>query len=213
MRVQFGEFTLDAGSRQLLRKGQEVHLVPKAFDLLQLLLERRPDAVSRGEIRDRLWPDTFVSESTLTSLVTDLRAALDDDAKAPQFVRTVYARGYAFAGAAAATAAERLRRSPRFRLFSEDREIVLREGENILGRDEDAAVSIDSPTTSRRHACIVVARERATLEDLGSRNGTYHRGERITKPQPLQDGDEIRIGRTVLTFRVLGGRLTTEVEP
>ena len=213
MRVQFGEFTLDAGSRQLLRKGQEVHLVPKAFDLLQLLIERRPDAVSRQEIRDGLWPDTFVSESTLTSLVTDLRASLGDAAKAPRFVRTVYSRGYAFVGDAAATAAGAARRSSRFRLFSEGREVVLREGENVLGRDEDAAVLIDSTTASRRHARIVVAREHATLEDLGSRNGTYHRGERIMKPQPLQDGDEIRIGRTVLTFRVLRGRLTTEVEP
>jgi DNA-binding winged helix-turn-helix (wHTH) protein len=212
VRVQFGEFTLDAGSRLLLRNGQEVHLVPKAFDLLQLLLERRPEAVSKPQIRDRLWPDTFVSESTLTSLVTGLRRALDDDAKRPRFVRTVYGRGYAFAGAAVTTAAGGPRRSPRVRLFSEDREIVLREGENILGRDEDAAVRIDSATASRRHARILVAGERATLEDLGSRNGTYHGGERITKPQPLRDGDEIRIGRTVLTVRVTRGGLTTEVE-
>jgi DNA-binding winged helix-turn-helix (wHTH) protein len=210
VRVQFGEFTLDAGSRQLLRDGQEVHLVPKGFDLLQLLLERRPDAVSKQQIRDRLWPDTFVSESTLSSLVTDLRTALGDDAQEPRFVRTVYGRGYAFAGAAAAASGSR--RSHRFRLFSEDREIVLREGENVLGRDEDAAVRIDSTTASRRHARIVVAGERATLEDLGSRNGTYHRGERVTKPRPLGDGDEIRIGRTLLTVRVLPGGLTTEVE-
>ncbi|MFI5169991.1 MAG: winged helix-turn-helix domain-containing protein, partial [Vicinamibacterales bacterium] len=117
MRIQFAEFILDAGSRQLLRNGHEVRVVPKAFDLLKLLLERRPDAVSREEIRDRLWPSTFVSESTLTSLVTDLRAALDDDAAEPRFVRTVYGRGYAFAGAVApATAAEtqsRTRQRPR----------------------------------------------------------------------------------------------------
>jgi DNA-binding winged helix-turn-helix (wHTH) protein len=213
LRVQFGEFTLDAGSRQLLRKGCEVHLVPKAFDLLHLLVARRPDAVSKQEIRDRLWPDTFVSESNLTSLVTDLRAALGEDARAPRFVRTVYGRGYAFGGIAAATAAGGPRRSPRFRLFSEDREIVLQEGENVLGRDEDAAVRIDSSTASRRHARILVAGEQATLEDLGSRNGTYHRGERVTKARPLRDGDEIRIGRTVLTLRVLPGGLTTEVEP
>jgi pSer/pThr/pTyr-binding forkhead associated (FHA) protein len=90
---------------------------------------------------------------------------------------------------------------------------VLQEGENVLGRDEDAAVRIDSSTASRRHARILVAGEQATLEDLGSRNGTYHRGERVTKPRPLRDGDEIRIGRTVLTLRVLPGGLTTEVEP
>jgi len=213
LRVQFGPFTLDAGSRQLLRDGREVHLVPKAFDLLLLLIERRPDALSKEEIRDRLWPDTFVSESNLTSLVTDLRKALGEDAQAPRFVRTVYGRGYAFGETAAATAAGGPRRSPRFRLFSEDREIALREGENVLGRDEDAAIRVDSTTASRRHARIVVAGEQATLEDLGSRNGTYHRGERVAGLRPLRDGDEIRIGRTVLTVRILPGGLTTEVEP
>jgi DNA-binding winged helix-turn-helix (wHTH) protein len=213
LRVQFGEFTLDAGSRQLLRGGREVRLVPKALDLLQLLLERRPNSVSKQEIRDRLWPDTFVSESNLTSLVTDLRTALGEDAREPRFVRTVYGRGYAFGGTAAGTTAGGPRRSARFRLFSDDREIALREGENVLGRDEDAAIRVDSSTASRRHARIVVAGEVATLEDLGSRNGTYHRGERVTTPRPLRDGDEIRIGRTVLTLRVLPGGLTTEVEP
>jgi hypothetical protein len=167
--------------------------------------------VSREEIRDRVWRDTFVSESTLTSLVTDLRAALSDDASEPRFVRTVYGRGYAFAGAAAAAPASRSR-SARFRLFCEGREIALREGPNVLGRGEDVEVPIESTTASRRHALIRVAGDRAVLEDLGSRNGTYHRGGRVTKPQPLADGDEIRIGRTVLTVRVFQMGRTTEVE-
>jgi DNA-binding winged helix-turn-helix (wHTH) protein len=212
LRLQFGEFILDAGSRQLLQDGREVRLVPKGFDLLQLLLERRPDAVSKREIRDRLWPDTFVSDSNLTSLVTDLRAALADDAREPRFVRTVFGRGYAFAGAATALGAQTSGPSPRVRLFSEDREFALREGENVIGRDEDTAVRIDSQTASRRHARIVVSGGGATLEDLGSRNGTYLGGERVTRVRPLHDGDEIRIGRVVLTFRVLPRSLTTEVE-
>lgn len=211
MRVQFDGYTLDAGSRRLLRDGRDVHLVPKAFDLLQLLLEQRPDAVSRQQIRDRVWPATHVSESTLTSLVTDLRAALGDDASEPRFVRTVHRRGYAFAGTATAAPATRPH-STRFRLFSDGREIALREGPNVLGRGEDAEVPVESTTASRRHARILVSGSEAVLEDLGSRNGTYHRGERMTTPRALVDGDEIRIGRTVLTVRVLQMGRTTEVE-
>jgi pSer/pThr/pTyr-binding forkhead associated (FHA) protein len=52
----------------------------------------------------------------------------------------------------------------------------------------------------------------AAVEDLGSRNGTYVGGERVTRARPLHDGDEIRIGRVVLTFRELPRSLTTEVE-
>jgi Tol biopolymer transport system component/DNA-binding winged helix-turn-helix (wHTH) protein len=97
MRVEFGEFTLDRGARQLLRRGKPLHLEPKAFDLLGLLLERRPEAVAKPEIRDRLWPDTFVSESNLTGLVAQVREALGDDPRTPRYIRTVHGFGYAFA--------------------------------------------------------------------------------------------------------------------
>jgi DNA-binding winged helix-turn-helix (wHTH) protein len=69
MRLVFGDFTLDRTTRQLLRGGEPRHLEPKAFELLDLLVGRRPAAVTKAEIRDRLWPDTFVSESNLTGLV------------------------------------------------------------------------------------------------------------------------------------------------
>ena len=68
MKLRFGEFTLDRATRQLLNAGAERHLEPKAFELLDLLVGRRPDAVAKSEIRDRLWPKTFVSESNLTDL-------------------------------------------------------------------------------------------------------------------------------------------------
>ena len=58
MKVAFGPFTFDAGTRQLLRDGRELHLSPKAFDLLLLLLERRPAVVSKAEVLARIWPDT-----------------------------------------------------------------------------------------------------------------------------------------------------------
>ena len=96
MPLQFGEFTFDRAARQLLRGGKAVHLEPKAFELLDLLLERRPEAVSKPEIRDRLWPDTFVSESSLTTLVAQVREALGDDRGKAKHIRTVHGFGYAF---------------------------------------------------------------------------------------------------------------------
>ena len=65
MRVRFGSFVLDFEARQLERGGHPVHLTPKALELIELLVERRPNAVSKAEIHDRLWPDTFVADVNL----------------------------------------------------------------------------------------------------------------------------------------------------
>ena len=108
-RVAFGEFVLDRGTRQLLRKGEACHLGPKAFDLLDLLLSHRPNVVTRERIRSRLWPDTFVSDSTLATVIAEIRSALADDAKEPRFLRTAHGLGYAFCGQAAETAPRPLR--------------------------------------------------------------------------------------------------------
>ena len=102
LRLHFGEFSLDSESRQLLQGGQEIHLEPKAFELLELLVASRPKALSKLQIRQRLWPDTVVGDASLTVLVYDLRAALGDDAKQPRYLRTVHGFGYAFAGEVAA---------------------------------------------------------------------------------------------------------------
>ena len=84
MVVHFGEFAVDFGSRQLLRGARAVHVGPKAFELLQLLLTKRPQALSKTQLQNQLWPRTFVSESSLTSVVTELRAALADEARRPR---------------------------------------------------------------------------------------------------------------------------------
>jgi Tol biopolymer transport system component/DNA-binding winged helix-turn-helix (wHTH) protein len=98
MSFWFRDFALDQERRQLLRSGQPVPLEPKAYELLSLLLERRPRALSRAQIRDVIWPRTFVSESTLAVVVNGIRQALDDDARNPRFIRTVHGFGYAFCG-------------------------------------------------------------------------------------------------------------------
>jgi DNA-binding winged helix-turn-helix (wHTH) protein len=215
VRVRFGDFVLDTGSRQLLRTGGEVHLEPKALDLLELLLTHRPNALDKSRIRDHLWPRTSVSDSSVTTLVAELRDKLGDDARHPRYVRTAYGFGYAFCGDARVEGA---RSDPpggrvtRFRLFGNQGEIPLTDGENVLGRDEDAAARVDSPLSSRRHARIVVAEGRATLEDLGSKNGTRLNGVRLRSPAVLADRDQVGIGDVVLTFRVLPGAAPTKTE-
>jgi DNA-binding winged helix-turn-helix (wHTH) protein len=111
MPVRFGDFMLDRDRRQLTRGDEEVPLGRKAFDFLDLLVAERPRALSRDRIRDRVWPRTVVSESTLNGVLGELRAALGDDARKPHYVRTVYGFGYAFVAEASeqsATSAGRL---------------------------------------------------------------------------------------------------------
>lgn len=207
MRISFGEFTLDTESREFFRDGQAVHISPKAFLLLEVLLERRPAAVPKSVLKDRLWPSSHVSEASLAGLVAELRSALADDAREPRFIRTVHTYGYAFCGttdapppAAAAVSGQRDERV--CRLVWRDREITLAEGENLLGRDRQAVVWIDSATVSRRHARIVVTDGEAVIEDLGSRNGTSVAGKKIQGPVRLADGDRLRLGAATMTFRV-----------
>ena len=206
MKVRFGEFLLDTDSRQLFRDGAEVRLQPMTFELLDLLVRTRPKALSKQHIRGQLWPDTVVGDASLTVAVAELRDALGDDAKEPRFVRTVYGFGYAFAGEAEAEGAKaEPSRTPGTapRVFWEKRIIPLVEGENVLGRDEGVTVRIDAPGVSRRHACIRVEGERATIEDLGSKNGTYVGDETtpIAGPTPLPDDIRFRLGRVLLVFR------------
>ncbi len=135
-RLSFSGLTLDTDRRQLLRGSEDIPLSPKALDLLALLLERRPRALSKAELQDRLWPKTYVSESNLAKLVAEVRRAIQDDARTPRFVRTVHRFGYAFAGAVGADRASNGLRAADSRLWlvHGKRQVPLVAGENILGR-------------------------------------------------------------------------------
>jgi DNA-binding winged helix-turn-helix (wHTH) protein len=206
-RLQFDRFTLDTGTRELLADGTLVHLPPKAFDLLEILVQRRPEAVPRAEIEKRVWRGTHVSETSLAGLVGELRKALGDQGRPARFVRTVHSFGYAFCGTAhaarAGAAAVGAAASVEYRLIIGRREVSLAPGENVLGREAGAVVWLDSPSVSRRHARIVISAAGATLEDLGSRNGTRLAGREVRSPVPLADGDAFELGSVAMTFRVL----------
>jgi DNA-binding winged helix-turn-helix (wHTH) protein len=214
MRLQFGDCTLDFETRELARKGEAVHVEPKAYRLLELLLDARPKALSKDDLQDALWPKTFVSERSLARLVEVLRSALGDSARKPRYIRTVHGFGYAFSGEAIEAGVVRTRRRSDFhcRISWGDREVALREGENVLGRDPDAAIFIDLNSVSRRHARILVTRDGATIEDLESRNGTYVGGQRIADATVLSNGDRIKIGAASLVFRSFRGLGSTQSE-
>jgi DNA-binding winged helix-turn-helix (wHTH) protein len=212
VRVAFGDCTFDSETRELFRKEKPVHLSPKAFRLLELLLEGRPRALSKAEIHQKIWPEAFVSEATLASLIAEIREAIGDG-KDARFIRTVHGFGYSFAGAASdAPRATPAGSESCWRLLWDGREIALREGETIIGRDHLAGIRIPSESISRRHARIVVVQSAATLEDLGSKNGTYLRGEKIGEPKALEDGDSIRFGSVAFTLRVVSGEGSTATE-
>ena len=100
MKLQFADFVIDSDSRLLTRGGEPVHLSRKAFDALLLLLDRRPNAVGKEELHDRLWPGTFVVDANLSVTMAEVRRALGDDPQESQFIRTVHRVGYAFAAEA-----------------------------------------------------------------------------------------------------------------
>ena len=206
MVYRFGDFALDVDTRQLLLHGEKIHLTPKAFDLLHLLVANRDRAVSKSELQQRMWPSTFVEETNLASLIAEIRRAFGGDSSKPSPIETIYGFGYRFVDAVTETTAA----DTKLWLILEQRPIPLMSGVNVIGRAPDAAIQIDSPGMSRYHARVHVAGSEVTLEDAGSKNGTLLNGTRITTVAPLADGDQIRLGAVTLTFRASSSTSPTE---
>ena len=202
MRVCFRDCVLDTGVRVLTRNGESVALSPKAFGLLEVLASQRPNAVSHGDLRARLWPGTVVGGTTLARIVSEARAAIGDRDDEP-VIRTVHRFGYAFAAAVTEDAASVALSHCAIRWGSQFVPLTL--GENIVGRAPELLITIPSSKVSRRHARIVVSGGRAILDDLGSRNGTYLGGRRIDAAVELKNGDRIGIGSAQLVFCAASG--------
>jgi DNA-binding winged helix-turn-helix (wHTH) protein len=212
VKYTFGRISVDADARAIARGGEPVHLTRKAFDLLLLLLEHRQRAVSKDSIYERLWPDIFVAESSLQTLVHEIRQAIDDRGSPTSWIRTVHGIGYSIAGDVDVTPLPSTSAGPgrpAASLLRESMRLPLYVGENVLGRGVEDVIDIDLPTISRRHARITIA-ESAMLEDLGSKNGTWLKGERVIKPALLADGDELSLGSATFTFRLARSPKSTE---
>ena len=209
--LRFGEFLMDSKARRLARGDKDVRLSPKAFDLLRLLLGRRPDVLSKDELLAAIWPDTHVIEANLNVVVAEIRRALGDDRHAPRFIRTVHAVGYSFCGEAVEIDDAHSRPGSRPTGVSgascwlswKDRSFALATGPNVIGRDPRSQIWLDDESVSRRHARISVEQDVASIEDLDSTNGTMLNREPLESVAVLRDGDVVDVGSLQLTFRTL----------
>jgi len=139
--------------------------------------------------------------------VKEVRRAIDDPGAASR-IRTAHGFGYAFEiepNGHSGTSS-----TVRHWLLVHGRTIALTPGENLIGRDPRAAVCLDFVGVSRRHARVTLGGEGATLEDLGSKNGTRVGHALVTAAVGLRDGDSIYVGPAVIVYRTSEDAATTE---
>ena len=187
-------------------QGSPVALTPKAFDLLLALVVHRERALSKDEILSLVWPGSIVEESNLAQQVLLLRRALGSD----DHIATIPRFGYRFTGTVIEERAggASLTTSPHSLLW-DGREYPLHEGITVIGRADDADVRIPLPSLSRSHARILVRGLEATLEDLGSRHGSFRGTLPVKVPTRLASGDEIRLGTATLVYCLIMPNDTT----
>jgi hypothetical protein len=193
-----------------------VHLSPKAFDILEILVARRPNVVSKELLLQEVWSGKVVEEANLAIAVGEIRKALGDDPKAPMIIVTVSRRGYRFAADAQdlqAHAATGQDSYVRCWLTWKDKTLPLREGENLVGRHPASAVWINGAGVSRTHARILARPAEVIVEDRESRNGTFVNGKRITAPHVLVDGNTVTFGSETTMFRQWSDAAAVGTEP
>ena len=191
---------------QISRQGRVVRLRPRAMDVLLCLVSTAGKLASRRDLIDAVWRTEYESDHALTQVIAELRAALEDDARNPMYIENVPRRGYRLVATVNPVAASMpVVEAPAvpFRLQGETGDHPLKQGQNLIGRSPDADIRIDRTAVSRAHARILVTGTTATIEDLGSKNGTYLNGARLERPAVLSNGDDIWIGRSVARLRFL----------
>lgn len=214
---RIGEWLVRPELCEISRGGERTHLEPKVMDVLVHLAAHAGEVVSKQELTDAVWRVGYISDSRLTRVIADLRQALGDEASDPRYVETIPTRGYRLVSAvrdAAEAESDDSDTESTFKLEVAGRGYSIASGENIIGRGADVDIRIESEWVSRVHARIVVDDERAFIEDLGSKNGTYLHGVRLTGRAELHDGDEIGVGRGVISIRFVRavGSTRTETE-
>jgi DNA-binding winged helix-turn-helix (wHTH) protein len=199
MRLRFADCVLDPEARALRRGGRDVPLSPRGFQLLTLLLGRRPRPVSQQELRDALWPDTSVGYTSLAQVVAEVRRAIGERGGGERGIRTLPRFGYAFV---LPVVEERPRRPGALGvLVTDESEYLVPEGETLVGRGTECGIRLPSTRVSRVHARLRTEGERVLLEDAGSKNGTWVNRERREGAAPLEDGDEVLFGTFRAVFR------------
>jgi DNA-binding winged helix-turn-helix (wHTH) protein len=208
-RLQFGDCFLDRDARTLTRHGVAVHLTPKAFHLLELLVESRPRVVSKIEIHRRLWPDCHVSAPTLTALMAELRHAIGDSGES-RMIRTVHGHGYAFA--------ERVTfmthdvEPGMVRLSWSGGFAELGAGEYLIGRAAECAIRLRDRRISRQHARVTIGPAGVVVEDCRSHNGTTVNGAPLRGSAVLRDLDVLSLGGVAVSIDLSGASVASTVD-
>lgn len=199
---RLGRWLVRPSLNRLVHGDTEVHVRPKLMDLLVFLSQHAGEVVSKEQILEGIWAKRFMAESVLSGLMAELRRTLEDDAHSPRFIETVPKRGYRLVAPREPVDDEDTATSTACVLIVAGRRVPLGEGEHLIGRAPGVAVHIDSTDVSRHHAKVVVHEGRATLEDLGSKNGTFVGKGRVTEPTTLRNGDQVRVGGVSMVFRL-----------
>lgn len=190
MIVRFGDFVFDGPAHLLTRSGASVHVSPKAFRLLELLISRRPSVVSKQQILDEVWPGQVLEEENVKNLIAELRRAIGDDA-----IRTVHRVGYAFSADTESSLRPECTWS-----FSTGKMTYPIAATTRIGRSGECEIQLHDAEVSRVHARVVPGPP-PVIEDLGSRNGTFVQGRRIDCATALCEGDVVQIGRVSLVVQ------------
>ncbi|HEY4423928.1 MAG TPA: alpha/beta fold hydrolase [Pyrinomonadaceae bacterium] len=102
----FGSFRVDVTERLLFKENREVSLTPKVFDTLLVLLDNSSHVMTKKELMQQVWPDSFVEENNLAQNISILRKALGKTHEGEHYIQTVSKRGYRFVGDVRATGGE-----------------------------------------------------------------------------------------------------------
>ncbi len=199
-----GTWQVDPAACELRNGDRMIRLRPKLMELLAAFAARPGEVLSKQQLLDLVWSNVTVGDASLTVAVGELRDALEDDLESPVFIETIPRRGYRLIAAVTPSEADRMRAGgSRIWLTGAGVELVLRQGENLIGRAPEAHIRIESPKVSRRHARIVVEGDTAVVEDLGSKNGTFVGDIKVVGPTTLADGDQLRLGQLAALLRVV----------
>jgi DNA-binding winged helix-turn-helix (wHTH) protein len=191
-----GQWWVDATACELRDGDTVVRLRPKVMDLLAAFARNPGEVLSKHCLLDLVWSDVTVGDASLTVAVGELRDALGDHPEKSEYIETIPRRGYRLIAPVSYPGISRSQAEPsRFWLTGAGVELILQQGENLIGRAPDAYVRIDSPKVSRNHARITIDGATAVVEDLGSKNGTFVGDTRVEGPTPLNHGDQLRLGQ------------------
>ena len=211
---RLGEWRVDPAAGELSDDARVVRLRPKVMELLVSLAARPGEVLAKQELLDAVWPDVVVAETSLSVTVAQLRKALGDDPARPTFVETIPRRGYRLVATVdgAPRSSPRLPASSPLALIGREVTLPLKSGRTVIGRDPACDARLDSYHISRFHVAVEVHGGRVVVEDLGSKNGTFINGKRISTAQELRPGDRLRLGRHAATLQLAADGASTWTE-